>query len=260
MKYPNDIDLGPTRISYVRALLVTLISMGVTLMSTSIALLLSPLRDPLAEHELVVHSYVLAVILPIIIAFPTTVYFQRERQRLRAALDLLTAAHAELAYRARMDSLTDTLNRETFLAEISSLRAEGTRGAMLMIDVDHFKTINDSFGHQAGDKALKLVSEGILRSVRREDRVGRLGGEEFGVFIAGGEQDLAKEIAERIRLEISRIRFQPQPETLRRITASIGLAMDEGTGTLNSLLNRADRFMYDAKKSGRDCVVWDQVA
>ena len=90
--------------------------------------------------------------------------------------------------------------------------ARADRGALLIIDADHFKTINDNFGHLTGDEALLLIASAIGRGVRSGDILGRIGGEEFGAFLVGATQEEAKRVAERIRSEVELIRFQPDDE------------------------------------------------
>ena len=247
------ISESPIRVSYRRAAFITLITLVVSQLGTAAAVLVIDFPPGVLE-EVIVVWFAVAAIVSTVVAFPLAIFFQRERLKLAEAMRQLQQAHDELARRARVDPLTSVLNRETFFNEIESREARNVTGAILMIDVDHFKSINDTYGHQAGDEALKLVALTIRASVRDCDLVARIGGEEFGAFIASDTADLAADIAERIRHDISRIKFHPGHGIARRITASIGVAPASHATEFRELLRRADRSMYDAKDAGRNRV------
>ena len=118
--------------------------------------------------------------------------------------------------------MTGMLNRESFFAALDGSRRKSDRGALLIIDADHFKTINDSYGHLTGDDALLLIASAIERGVRSGDVLGRIGGEEFGAFLVGATEQEAKRVAERIRREVELIRFRPVDERTVPLTVSIG--------------------------------------
>jgi two-component system cell cycle response regulator len=128
--------------------------------------------------------------------------------------------------------------------------------ALLMIDVDHFKRVNDTHGHAVGDEVLKAftrILEGNLRSV---DLLGRLGGEEFAVVLPESDQNAAKHTAERLRAAVEALEFPFEDGTTMKITTSVGIAILAGAGeTLDSLLARADTALYTAKGEGRNRVV-----
>jgi diguanylate cyclase (GGDEF)-like protein len=122
-----------------------------------------------------------------------------------------------------------------------------------MIDIDHFKWVNDQFGHEAGDEVLKRVASSITHSIRAQDIAVRHGGEEFLVLLDDADEALARQVAERIRLSISAIdaeHLAPQG----RITASIGVALHGGEPLLAPAVAAADSALYDAKSAGRDRV------
>lgn len=162
----------------------------------------------------------------------------------------------ELDRAARIDSLTGLANRRTFFAEAGRAFAAGQhgRGAFLYIDADHFKQINDDFGHAAGDMVLRAIATAIRSCVRQDETVARLGGEEFGVYLSGADRSIAMDVAERIRRRTARIGFGTGlgPDA---VTVSIGMAMREGGETLEALMARADRNLYAAKQSGRNRIV-----
>lgn len=160
---------------------------------------------------------------------------------------------------ARFDGLTGALIRAAFEEkhEMESLRARhfGGKYSILMIDLDHFKKKNDTYGHQAGDAILKESAARIAACLRGSDFLGRYGGEEFIAFLQGADRSVAKVVAERIRkaLADSPIDYDGQKITQ---TASLGIAVfpDHGTG-LPQLTKIADECLYSAKNAGRNCVI-----
>ena len=178
-----------------------------------------------------------------------------------ATLMALVAARltAQLRHRSRHDGLTGLLDRraidEALQAQIQRSRRTGETFSVLMLDLDHFKAINDRFGHAAGDQALKHVAA-LLREVLREvDSLGRIGGEEFLALMPGAALDAAGPVAERVRerLALSPMVLDGEPVA---ISASIGMAQwsspDEDA---SQLVGRADSALYAAKAQGRDRVV-----
>ncbi|WP_414832080.1 GGDEF domain-containing protein [Afifella sp. YEN Y35] len=163
---------------------------------------------------------------------------------------------------ASLDGLTGCLTRRAFSSLVDDwLHGVGNPGetkdslenrrpgTLLVIDADRFKSINDRFGHQCGDEALCVIAAAIRSSMRIDDIVGRLGGEEFGVFLPGTVD--AGEIAERIRRKVETISFAPQ-ECPHQLTVSIGGASVSGGSTFNHLYRLADERLYEAKRGGRN--------
>ncbi|HRP94701.1 MAG TPA: diguanylate cyclase [Rhodocyclaceae bacterium] len=160
---------------------------------------------------------------------------------------------------ANFDALTGINNRRHLmeLADLEWKRAVryGTPLSLLVLDVDHFKQINDTHGHSVGDQAICLVAQACLNAVREIDVVGRYGGEEFVIVLPGTHFAGALELAERLRRRVAGIRIkcgQPQPISL---TASIGVASLQQGDTFEQLLMAADKALYQAKRQGRDKVV-----
>lgn len=160
---------------------------------------------------------------------------------------------------ATRDPLTGLFNRralsERMQQQLESLDRKGHSFSLLMLDLDRFKRINDTYGHQLGDQVLETVA-GILRDALREtDVAGRWGGEEFLVALPGSTSEDAGQVAERLR---TRIRGTPVPlpggDSLS-VTTSIGLAVRESGESLDDLVRRVDEALYAAKAAGRDCVV-----
>jgi len=166
----------------------------------------------------------------------------------------------ELRQLATTDALTGLNNRRAFLdkAEVLLEHCRRYRNACgaLMIDIDHFKAVNDRHGHHIGDEALRATGKAILAVLRDADVVGRLGGEEFAVLLPNADPQGLVETTERIRQAIAAISLPlPQGETLR-FTASLGIASFQSTDqTLAQLLVHADRALYRAKTEGRNRAV-----
>jgi len=166
----------------------------------------------------------------------------------------------ELEVAARNDTKTGLLNADAWhsLADQHLLRAErrGTPVAVLMIDLDHFKRVNDRFGHLAGDRTLKAVAVCLKEELRGYDAVGRFGGEEFIALLDGVAPETAMNIAVRITQAIRALTpLTADHGCARPITASIGVASYPGDGTsIDELTAAADTAMYTAKTAGRDCV------
>lgn len=155
---------------------------------------------------------------------------------------------------ARTDTLTGMLNRRAFEEDaLSILRRPGSH-AVVMIDLDYFKKLNDRHGHAAGDRALKVFSEVLTGAVRDGDVVGRHGGEEFVACLADCDVVGAEEVLERVRRDL---RAALERTGMPRFTVSCGASMTPRDGEeLEELLRAADKALYDAKRSGRDRVIF----
>jgi diguanylate cyclase len=170
----------------------------------------------------------------------------------------LAIAHEQMAVLASTDSLTAVLNRGAFHmlvdAYLTQTRnaASPSDGSLLLIDADHFKAINDEYGHQKGDEALKLIADGIRGSLSGVDLVGRIGGEEFGIFLPRSARREAAQVAERIRSLIAGLPF-PSADA-RRLSVSIGGVSFRNEDSFERLFMLADRSLYEAKNGGRNQV------
>ena len=167
----------------------------------------------------------------------------------------------DLRHRSRHDGLTGLLNRrameETLLGQVQRSRRTGEPFTALMLDLDHFKTINDRHGHAAGDRALKHTAAALKAELREVDAVGRFGGEEFLVLMPGATVETALPVAERLRTALVNDAPRFEGATLL-VSVSIGIAQwREPAEEPSRLLMRADAALYDAKLRGRDCVVVD---
>jgi len=177
-----------------------------------------------------------------------------------AALALASARTFDAVERkATTDGLTGVWNRRTLdekLAEaVARARRSGAPLCVMMTDVDHFKSVNDTWGHATGDEVLKGVAKCLQQGARTTDIVGRLGGEEFVVVCEGTDVEGTAIVAERMRLALKRLQFET-PRGPLSITSSFGVALllpDDADG--HATLEAADKNLYRAKQQGRDCVV-----
>jgi diguanylate cyclase (GGDEF)-like protein len=199
-----------------------------------------------------------ATVLPVILAGPLFFYLTKKLRE-------LAIANHKLALLAATDSLTACLNRGAFSARVDGWLAAsdeaGTSasGALLVIDADHFKKINDTHGHDMGDEALKIIANAIQSSVRSGDLVGRLGGEEFGVFLPGASPESAQDVAERVRRSVDSTAFQPAGKRVP-LSVSVGCATFVKPVDFSELFRTADERLYCAKNTGRNRVLSAHIA
>ena len=174
----------------------------------------------------------------------------------------LAIAQRDLSIVAATDSLTAVLNRGAFsmlveaYLEQTRKQEQAHSGALLIIDADHFKSINDRHGHDCGDQALKLIAQAIKGQLRGGDIVGRIGGEEFGVFLPGVDPSHSWVVAESIRRRIRETDFSPGGRPCP-LSVSIGGTSFTGPTTFEEIFVAADRRLYAAKSNGRDQVSFD---
>jgi diguanylate cyclase (GGDEF)-like protein len=165
----------------------------------------------------------------------------------------------QLARLSASDPLTGLANRRAFdadlTAEVARARRSGVPVGLALVDVDHFKRFNDTHGHQAGDEALIAVARALRESARVEDRVCRIGGEEFALILPGAGTEAAVEVGERVRRAIEAIVIP-----YGRVTASIGITTGDGSDDEEALIAAADANLYRAKDGGRNRVVADAPA
>ena len=165
----------------------------------------------------------------------------------------------KLSRAADTDALTDILNRRGF--EETSLRLHRAAGAdvpssVIVVDIDRFKSINDAYGHSAGDSVIVGLARLLATLSSSTNCVGRTGGEEFGIFLAGADLNDCHALAESIRADFSHVEWQP-PLANSRFTASFGAAQVEPGEEIAAALRRADNMLYLAKNMGRNRVVSD---
>jgi len=184
------------------------------------------------------------------------------KMRLRVGMRI-TNLHGILRHQSTHDFLTGLLNRFAIMDELKKeLNRSGRSGKSIsigMADIDNFKQINDTYGHQAGDTVLTQISERIKLSLRSYDAVGRYGGEEFLLVLSKSGQKKAKTIGEKIRSAIAKYPFKiPQGDI--HVTMSIGMTTIKPTKKIeiDTLIKMADQALYDAKAGGRDQVVFSK--
>jgi diguanylate cyclase len=175
---------------------------------------------------------------------------QREINELRQEIE---RARSE----ALVDALTGLPNRRAFDQRLAQLLAEhGTDACLLVTDIDHFKKINDSFGHLFGDTVLRVVAQALKGCMNEPQIAARVGGEEFAVLLPGTEVAVAQQVAEKIRATIagSRIRRKDSQESIGQVTVSLGVAQRRTGESAEAWYERADQALYASKQGGRNRV------
>ncbi len=180
-------------------------------------------------------------------------------KRLVESDDKIKEYAEEMERLATTDSLTGIFNRRHFLEcgekELARSKRYGRPMSVLLIDVDHFKIINDTFGHAAGDKTLRIITRTCIDTLRENDLFGRLGGEEFAVVLPENDEPCAVDAAERLRKTMEELKVAFEDKIIR-FTISIGVASSElSDKTIEVILKRADDALYKAKKCGRNRVI-----
>ncbi|TCS35593.1 diguanylate cyclase (GGDEF)-like protein [Paucimonas lemoignei] len=180
-----------------------------------------------------------------------------EYARSRSQNELLRLS-AQLDHLSQTDVLTGLPNRRFMLDRLEEENSRNLRHqrpyAILYGDVDDFKLINDTYGHQAGDEALHLIGQTLRNNLRQHDLVCRWGGEEFLVLLPEATPELAKEVADKLCKSITAIEFRPAG-IMHRLTMSFGLHHVAGHGNINSFIQQADQKLYRAKQSGKNRAV-----
>ena len=164
----------------------------------------------------------------------------------------------ELQDAANLDFLTGTMTRKAFVTEVlphfDSLSSLSDVKSILMVDIDHFKQVNDSYGHVYGDAVLRQIAKSVILQLREHDRVARWGGDEFVIFLRTVRSDQVLGIAERIRDSAAKVMHQAGAPNKISVTVSIGVVSTE-KGSLIDAVGAADKALYQAKKEGRNEVV-----
>ncbi|MER8636429.1 GGDEF domain-containing protein [Mesorhizobium sp. M1365] len=240
-------------------------SAAIAFASVAVSLLLTLIVVPAMGFPINRTIWLTSTVCPLALAWSVGAYtfWQGERlqtahRELARAHAQLAAAHRRLAEKASRDDMTGMLNRESFFAALDGSRRKSDRGALLIVDADHFKTINDSYGHLIGDDALLLIANAIERGVRSGDVLGRIGGEEFCALLIGATEHEARRIAERIRREVERIRFRPVDERTVPLTVSIGGITCGRDAAVSELMRAADQRLYEVKHRGRNLSIIDR--
>lgn len=241
-----------------------MIAVTSAIVSVSICLLIVPILGGTPDGP----GFLMSIVCPLVIAWPASAHQLTQTEKIRQARDELARAHAELdrlhgeltsahdllAHKARIDGMTGGLNRDTFLQMFETACRKDGCAALLLCDADHFKKINDAHGHLAGDEALRGIAQAISRSLRPLDFWGRVGGEEFAIFLDGADEEEAFFIADQIRAATQEIGLISEGRPVKT-TLSIGATVFEGPGQPLDRYRIADRRLYRAKSGGRNRVV-----
>lgn len=192
---------------------------------------------------------------------------QRLQDQLQQTTNQLTEMRQKLDIvhkESQIDPLTEVGNRKFFDREIEHAVAEALRDntplTLLMIDIDHFKKFNDSFGHQIGDQVLKLVARTLVENLKGRDIIARYGGEEFVILLPSTKVEDAEKVGNQLRASLGgkQLKRRSTNETLGTITVSIGASQYYAGEALDSFIQRADVAMYRAKQEGRNRIVRSQ--
>ncbi|MCV6610444.1 MAG: GGDEF domain-containing protein [Amphritea sp.] len=230
-------------------LLITMISVAISLLITWLCV-----RFLASSQHNMTLSLLIATAVPLIAA-PATSW---------PLMGLFLKVHrleAEMRRLALTDPLTSLANRRYFLEQAENYLALARRSqhpvSVIMLDIDHFKRINDSYGHATGDKVLQLFSESLRQLCRESDAVGRLGGEEFAILLPDSDAQAAAQFCQRLHQQTSELEHQQDNQVIH-FTVSAGIkAIDPAdittdTISLDRLLNEADKALYRAKEAGRN--------
>ncbi len=187
--------------------------------------------------------------------------FSERESEILCAMARIVTDELELRRLATTDGLTGISTRRAFKEDankyVALARRHRSQLSAIAFDIDRFKTINDTYGHAAGDVVLKAVTEVVGQTLRQSDLLGRLGGEEFAVILPDTDAAGAMAVAEKLRHAIAALAF-PGSRPPMRVTASLGVAvLDPGADDLDALLVKADEALYEAKGAGRNrCLAW----
>ena len=188
----------------------------------------------------------------------TSVFFYAYSSRSVSYFLRMTEANTKLRDLAATDPLTGLMNARAYYSTSDRMISEAVRThapfSVLFVDLDHFKRINDTYGHEAGDVVLKEVAGCLTRNTRQSDALGRIGGEEFSMFLPNTDLDGAAKVAEKLRTDIEAL-MPSIGETKLKITASIGVAKNQPHHcSIEAVQREADQAMYQAKQQGRNRV------
>lgn len=208
-----------------------------------------------AQNLFLALPYAYAVLLSVWLSSVLTLHVSaRLHRRLVAANDRAVAANRELQILSRTDPLTQLHNRlhcdEILESEINRSRRYGSPLSVVMADLDNFKTVNDRYGHQVGDRVLARVAEVLRKELRQTDAVGRWGGEEFLLILPHTDLDRATDVAEKVRRALAATAMP----VVGHVTASLGVSSFIPGDSGLRILARADEALYDAKRGGRNRV------
>ncbi|QKC86799.1 GGDEF domain-containing protein [Mesorhizobium sp. NZP2077] len=212
-------------------------------------------------------SWVECTFIPILIGMPVSAYIFTQAETIQETCDKLEKSHAalkethnRLTFVTSHDPMTGLLSRGEFIARMDRSRDEGECDTLLLIDPDHFSSINDKHGHAKGDEALVRIAKALVYITRPGDGIGRLGGGEFGVLLRHVRKEQASTLAEKIRRHIERIPGVKGQQDGVKVTVSIGGAEIPHGADTQDVLRTAARCLFEAKQRGRNRVSFDHEA
>ena len=204
----------------------------------------------------------MSFMIPWAITIPLGFHMSKQRfklvcltNRLNEVQSNLREANKALEQRANFDGMTGLLSRDSFFSQLDKMLVDEKASVLMIVDVDHFKNINDNFGHPIGDQALVLLGKIFRKTPRENDLVGRIGGEEFGIFLPETSTAEGQIIGEIVRHEIENTIFEPYHNMRHVITVSIGMTDVAPRQQRAALMGNADTALFTAKRSGRNQVV-----
>ncbi len=227
---------------FVFSALITALAVAVPLVVVSLALWQFPMSAKLP-------ILVIAGAIPLFIAFPISVFALY-------LVRLLSQTIAKLDNLIRFDPMTGLLSRTNFLQSVNDSRAKG--GVLILLDADHFKKVNDTYGHDAGDAALKFMANAMVSVVGSAGFVGRLGGEEFAIYMPIVAPQQVTLLMAALGTQL-RMRALDYHGIQIKVTMSMGIVVDPKDCAVTALIRFADQLLYRAKAKGRDCYEIEEV-
>lgn len=254
---PELVEIGHMNVGRWRHIADTYAELGMMPANYPLDDFLPPREVPAQDYTkyyLILGSSLLIVALAVWISL----YFSRLNRALRREVSERQRLQEDLERLANTDALTGLPSRRFFMTQLASELARRQRYghplSLLMLDLDHFKQINDQWGHAVGDDALRLFADSVQCCLRTQDVAGRLGGEEFAILLPETAENVARPVAERIR---SRMEHSPVATAEGNCSATVSIGVTEAMDgdDLESLLRRADKSLYAAKQRGRNRVI-----
>ena len=227
---------------FVYSALITVLAVAVPLTVVSISLWRYPFFVKLP-------ILIISGAIPFFITIPISIFLMH-------MFKLINLTVTRLDDLIKFDSMTGLLSRTNFLHSVAEVRKKG--GMLILLDVDHFKKINDCHGHEAGDFALKYISNTMTQLVGTRGFVGRLGGEEFAIYLPQADQQQAALLMAALGTYL-RNRTMDYSGVKIKVSMSMGIAVDRGHVAITTLVRRADKLLYLAKSQGRDCSRMEQM-
>ncbi|KXF76861.1 diguanylate cyclase [Paramesorhizobium deserti] len=215
------------------------------------------IRYVIEANSLAALFLIAALLCGIFLIYPLIRIQAQDHGKLQEMTQILSARSESLAQAALTDGLTGMQNRRYFDEALKEYLAQFGRinkpVGLMILDLDHFKSINDTYGHDVGDAVLRAVARCLKDYTRYHDVVARLGGEEFAVVAPNMDKDLLAKLADRIRKAISELNITIEDAQLK-VTTSIGVAVWDRRESWQEFYRRADKLLYNAKNLGRDRV------